>query len=139
MKSVPLLACCALAACASGERPPAPSDILGLYAHAYAEGSYGFSCTPAAYVGGPEHPRYTRLRERLGDRRRSIRERLARRFGSGRLDDIEDRHQEEMHNVHFLSCNRTGTRRARYRYRRLLGELERRLAVEEEARAPAMN
>ena len=122
---------CGLAGCSSASPGPATTSasksILSLYAEADAARKFGFSCVPAAYVGGPELPSMTQLRERLRARRMLIRERLVRTFGSAEIEAIESRDPEEGGTVHV---NLTCAQAAKYRqkYERLLTRIERRTA-----------
>jgi len=129
MNRLATLLCCAVLAGAAGAAKamrPAP-DLLDLYAQAYAEGAFGFSCYPALYRGGPGHPRYERMRRALHHRRLRIRDRLVAEYVAERIETIEREHDEAEHGVYRTGCDLAETERARQRYRQMLQTLGQRL------------
>ena len=106
------------------------AELVSLYREAWSKASYGFSCVPAAYPGGPIAPRYERLRERLKKRRLRVREQIGQRVGTAYIQRLEDDMQRELDAVAaevHVSCAPEDTARARRRYARLLAKLEKRL------------
>jgi hypothetical protein len=124
------LAASVLSGCLAGHaRIGTGVDTLALYGEAYATGAVGFSCTPAVYPGGPGDPRYERMRHELRDRRLRVKERLALDVGVAAIEKIEREQDEQEHGIYRTGCDVQETDEARFRYRTLLSELERRTGL----------
>jgi hypothetical protein len=120
------VACASLESGGAIPSASAPST-LDLYAEAYAAGQHGFSCIPAAHVGGPARSDFLRLEKRLENRRRMVREQLVRKYGAAALDAIEQRFREELESVYLVEpCKFAPDQRTQFA--RLLRKLERRIA-----------